>query len=392
MDYDFQTIAKRPEGSLREMWTPEAVKKAGYVSFEAAEMDFPTAPSIIRSVKELAENGVFGFTLMGETYQRQVCWWMEHAREWSIRPEWIVPAMGTIFSVASAIRMTCAPGEGIIVPGPGYNRYAQAASRLGRRTAVSPMREKDGRYEMDFENLERLMANPRNKLLVLCNPHNPTGRVWTRGELTEVARLSARYQVVVFSDEIFAEVTFDGRRTIPYSEIPEGRPYALVCTSLGKTFNFTGVNHANLVIPDEKLRERFAAQRTADHYGSLEPFAYASVLGAYSEEGLDWVRQMLAVVDTNRKTMAAFFDGADSPGTLFPTEGTYVGWIRWDRLPFKGAALKRFLDEEALVPLEIGTEFGAEYTGYTRMNLASTNEQTRMAAERLRAACRKKAV
>ena len=242
---------------------------------------------------------------------------------------------------------------------------------------------------MEFEDLERVMANPSNRLLVLCNPHNPTGRVWTEKALTELARLSDKYDVIVFSDEIFAEITFEGRRTIPYCEIPDGRKRAIVCTSLGKTFNFTGVNHANVIIPDDELRERFTKRRTADHYGSLEPFAYASVMGAYTEEGLDWKRQMMKVLEENRRGVKEYFQETGSPGYLYPVEGTYVGWIRWKLPELKGEELKQFLYKEALVPMEIGTEFGMEYEEYTRMNLSSTVTQTKMAVERLRTAANK---
>ena len=190
MKYDFETLVKRSEGNLKKQWTPEAVEKAGYVSFEAAEMDFATAPSIIRSLTELVQNGLFGFNQITPEYCSRVCWWMNTERDWKVDPEWIVPVMGTIFSVATAIRMVLKPGERLIVPGPGYNRYAQAAERMGYGTVVSPMKEVNGKYEMDFEDLERCMADPSNRLLVLCNPHNPTGRVWTEKELTELARLS----------------------------------------------------------------------------------------------------------------------------------------------------------------------------------------------------------
>ncbi|MCD8023021.1 MAG: aminotransferase class I/II-fold pyridoxal phosphate-dependent enzyme [Lachnospiraceae bacterium] len=227
MEYDFETVVRTGEENLKKQWTPAPIREAGYVSFEAAEMDFPTAPSIIRSVSELVQKGNIGYPTITPAYQERVCWWMAHAREWSIRPEWIVPVMGTIYSVATAIRMVTKPGEGIITLAPGYNRYEQAARRLGRESSVSVMRESAEGYRIDFADLEQKMAAPENHLFVLCNPHNPTARVWTEKELTEIARLSAKYQVLVFSDEIFAEVTFDGRRTTPYCEIEEGRPYAL---------------------------------------------------------------------------------------------------------------------------------------------------------------------
>ena len=389
MSYDFETIVRGGAGNLKQQWTSDTIRNAGLVSFEAAEMDFTTAPSIKKSLTELITNGNFGFNLPSSEYKDAVCWWMKHVRDWSIDPDWIVPVMGTIYSVATTIRMVLQPGERIIVPVPGYSRYAQAAARLGFETVVSAMKENNGQYEMDFEDLERCMADPANRILILCNPHNPTGRVWSREELTKVAELSVKYDVIVYSDEIFAEVVFDGNRTIPYCEIEEGRSHAIVCTSLGKTFNFTGVNHANIIIPDEQLRERFTTQRTADHYGSLEPFAYASILGAYCEEGADWKQQMLQVIDRNRKLITDYFSEPDAPGYVYPVEGTFVCWIKWNLPGLSGETLKKFLDEEAMVPLEIGTEFGPGYENYTRMNLGSTTKQTEMAVGRLREAVRK---
>lgn len=384
MNYDFETVARTLPGNLKWKWTTEAAKKAGIVSFEAAEMDFPTAPSIIRSVTQMVQNGNFGFNSPTEEYFDAVKWWMKEARGWDIDTEWVVPVMGTIFSVATAIRLTMGPGDRLIIMSPIYNRYAQAARRMDLETVDVPMKCVDERYEIDFAGLEKAMSDPHNRLLILCNPSNPTGNVWTRDELTQLARLSARYGVYVFSDEIFAEVTFDGRRTIPYCEIPEGRKYAMVCTGLGKAFNFTGVNHANMIIPDPDLRERFTKRRTADHYGSLEPFAYASLMGAYCEEGLDWFREMLKVVGRNRQIVQEAMDGTAVPGRIFPVEGTYVGWIRWNVPGLSGVQLKEDLAEKALFIVEEGNEFGPGLENYTRVNLAATNAQTIAAMERVR--------
>lgn len=386
MNDTFNQIVPRGKENLKYNMTPEAVKKAGFMSFAAAEMDFPTAPSIIRSVTEMVQKGIFGFTLITDEYRERVKWWMKNARQWEIDPAWIVPTMGTIHSVATAIRMTTREGEGVIVQNPGYHRYAQAANRLHRKVAVNHLREENGRYTMDFEDLERCMAEPQNKLLVICNPHNPTARVWTREELTEVGRLAQKYGVVVFSDEIFAEVTYDGHRTVPLLEIEEGRAWMIVCTSLGKCFNFTGVNHANVLIADEDLRRRFAMQRDADHYGSLEPFAYASVMGAYTQEGLDWKNQMNALVDENRRDVLRAFEGKLAPNYVFPIEGTYVCWIHFRALEARRTCVKEFLESEALLSLDGGQDYDEACGYYCRMNLATTREQMTLALERLEAA------
>ena len=150
------------------------------------------------------------------------------------------------------------------------------------------------------------MKNPENKLLVLCNAHNPIGRVWTKEELKKVASLSVKYDVIVICDEIFGEITFGEHKVVPYASIAEGRQNAITVVSLGKAFNFTGINHANVVIPDEKLRERYNRQKYADHYGSIGPFEYASVLGAYCPNGKKWFEAARKYIEENAKMITEF--------------------------------------------------------------------------------------
>lgn len=380
MKFDFETMPLRTDASLKERITDMEVKKAGYVSFGPAELDYATAPSVIESIEHMVKNGLYGFTLESKRYLDSVKWWMKSARNWDIDTKWIVPVRGTIHAVATAIRMTTAPGEGIIVMSPGYNRYGQAAHRLHRVVSVSKMKCSGMYYEPDFADLECRMADGNNRLLVLCNPNNPTGRVWRMDELCEIARLSNKYGVYVISDEIFAEITFGNHKTIPYSSIDIGRRNAIVITSLGKTFNFTGVNHANCIIPDSTLRENYISQRDADHYGSLEPFAEAAILGAYTQDGLDWVNAMKSYVSGNANLVQEFFSAHPNYGMVSPVEGTYVAWIRW--ADFIGEEPAKFLLERALVQLEPGDDYGPNLNRYTRMNLGAQHGQTRAALER----------
>lgn len=265
--YDFNITGNRENvGNMKSCTTPEALRERGITSFAAAEMDFPTAPSIIESVKQMADRGIYGFTIPTAEYQDAVRWWHKEMRQWEIEDDWIVPVLGTIFSVATAIRMTAGEGESIIVQTPVYYRYEQAAKRMGRRTVHNPLKIVDGQYQMDFDDLEEKMKDPANKLLVLCNAHNPIGRVWPEEDLRRVAALSAKYQMPVICDEIFGEMTFDSHRAVPYASIEEGKRYAITITSLGKAFNFTGVNHAHAIIPDPDLRARYERQKYA---GSL---------------------------------------------------------------------------------------------------------------------------
>ena len=370
--YDFETLVDRSDiGNLKESITPPKLREQHIPSFAAAEMDFKTAPSIIQSVTEMVQRGIYGFTLITDEYKDAVKWWMKEVRDWEIDGEWISPVLGTIYSIATAIRMTTSEGQGVIVQVPVYYRYEQAVQRLKRKTVHNHLKIANGSYEMDFDDLEKKMRNPENKLLILCNAHNPIGRVWKEEELRTVARLSSKYGVTVICDEIFGEMTFDGHRALPYASITEGQQNAIKIISLGKAFNFTGVNHANVIIPDEKLRECYNRQKYADHYGSIGPFEYASVLGAYCPEGKKWFESVRSYIEENTRLIAKYLKSDIEEAYLFPTEGTTVCWIDWSPLGMEGQALHDFFEKEALFEIEVGDVYSPECTKMTRVNLSS---------------------
>ena len=376
-------------GSLKNFMTPAGFREKNIPTFAAAEMDFRTAPSVIEAVTRAAQSGVYGFTIPDDRYFEAVRWWMREVRGWEIEKDWIVPTLGTIYSVAMAIRMCCRPGieaGRMIVQRPVYFRYEQAARRMGIETVSSDLVLWDDRYFMDLADLEEKMADPQNKLLVICNAHNPVGKVWTEAELREVAKLSARYQVPVLSDEIFGELAFGGHRVTPYASIEEGRALTMTITSLGKAFNFTGVNHANVIIPDEDLRQRFVQQKYADHYGSMGIFEYASVLGAYCPDGRDWFYAARSYIEENANMVTRFFESEVPEGYLFPVEGTTVGWIDFSALGLKGEALTDFLREKALLDVESGIDYDEKCASFIRMNLSSTRKSLTDALSRLRKA------
>ena len=389
--YNFDIMGDRDNvGNMKTYTTPETLRAKGITSFAAAEMDFMTAPSIIESVKTMADRGIYGFTIPTEEYRSAVKWWHREMRDWIIEDDWIMPVLGTIFSVATAIRMTTEPGEGIIVQTPVYYRYEQAATRLKRKTVYNPLKIVDGKYQMDFEDLEEKMKKPDNKLLVLCNAHNPIGRVWPEADLRRVAELSAKYGVVVLCDEIFGEMAFDGHRVTPYASIREGQEHAITVTSLGKAFNFTGVNHAHVIIPDPRLRSRYEEQKYADHYGSMGPFEYASVIGAYCEEGREWFEAARSYIYKNGQFVNKFLTEHIPQAHLYPIEGTSVCWIDWSFLGLSGEKLHDFFEKEALFEVETGDVYGIGCETMTRMNLSSPRRQVEEALQRVGDAISKK--
>lgn len=344
---------------LKDIFTPEQVREADLLSFAGAEFDFPTCPALCRAVADAALRGAFGYTIAGDKYRAAVQWWMQTVRGWAIDPEWIVPTHGTIFALATTIRLVTKPGENIIILTPGYNRYAQAATRLERGTVRVPLCEDAGRFAIDFPALEAAMAAPENKVLVLCHPCNPTGHACTREELTRIAALAKEHGVTVFSDEIFADVAF-GEAIVPYAAVAGKDAQAITCTSLGKAFSLTGVNHANVIIQNDELRERYITQRNADHYGSLDPMTHAAVLAAYTPEGLAWLDGMKAYVQENLRLFTTYMKKRLPGVRITEPEGTFVVWVDYAGAGFTAQEIRETI---AGAGCFVGDE-GPDYYGW----------------------------
>ena len=328
---------------LKDHFTPDYIKEQNLLGYAGAEFEFPTCPSFIRGVKRAAEKGLFGFTLVGDDYRNAVKWWMKELRDYEVQTEWIVPTQGTIFSLATSIRLFTEPGDNIMVLSPNYSRYNQAAARLKRGTVSIPFIEDNGRYSVDFAALAAAFAQKENKLLVLCNPNNPTGHVYKREELEQIAELSKRYEVAVFSDEIFAEVVFEESKAIPYAQVAGPDALAITCTSMGKVFSLTGVNHANAIIENPVLRERYIEQRNADHFGSVDPMVYAGMMEAYTEEGKAWVLALREYVWENYRLLDDFMKSYLPKAKVTKPQGTFVVWVDYSGYAENWAKLDRIL-------------------------------------------------
>lgn len=370
---------------LKDYFTPEAIKAEGLLGYAGAEFEFATCPAFCRGVSELARKGTFGYSLIGDDYRNAVTWWMRHLRSWEIKPDWIVPTHGTIFSLATAIRLLTQEGDNIIVLPPNYNRYNQAAARLHRGTYAVPLTETDDGYALDRDALEAAFQKEENKLLVICNPNNPTGSILSEDALSYIASLSKAYGVAVFSDEIFAEVVFDGNRVAPYSEIAGDDGLAITCTSMGKVFSLTGVNHANVIIRNPDLRDRYIAQRNADHFGSVDPMVYAGMLEAYTEEGRDWVLALNRYLWDNVLVFENFLKQYLPKAKLRRPQATFVLWVDYSAYGEVWNELDKLLREKGML---IGDE-GEEYYGKptcVRYSIAAPREELQNSLNKVREA------
>lgn len=372
MNFDFETPASR-SGNGNMKGSMASSLPQGTLFLAGAEMDFGTAPCIRKALRDFAENGLYGFTLPDTDYRRSVCHWMRIARNWNIEPEWILPTLGTVSGLSTALRAFTNEGDGVIIQHPSYYRLDRAVLRNHRRVIINPMKETNGRYCIDWEDLEEKMR--KHKFMILCNPHNPTSKVFTPSELLHIAELAARYQVLVFSDEIYAETAQPDHEVIPYAHLD---PHGITSTSLGKTFNLTGVNHANLIIPSPELRERFVLQQDIDHFGSIDPFFYTALRAAYTEEGLSWVQAMNLHVRANYELLRDTLATKMPLLSLSPLEGTFIVWMDCRRL---GVNADFF--EKAGIIVDPGEEYGTLGNGFVRFNIACPTQWIRQLLDRL---------
>lgn len=357
MKYDFETrIDRKERGNLKYMvFTPDILKQKDIPSYSGAEFEFRTAPCVMEVVKEAAENGCFGFTLADDNYRRHIAWWLKNVRGADVEEAWITPVLGTIFTVASMVRMINKDDGKMLVLTPGYNRYDQAVRRMKKpATYFSAMIEKDGRYVPDYDDLEEKMRDPLCRLFVFSNPNNPTGQILMEEDLRRILELSRKYDVTIISDEIFADVTLTERRVPVLAAMAEESDKVISTIALGKAFSFSG-NNANAIIKNPELREAFEEQKYADHFGSIDPLAYAAHIGGYTAEGKDWLDELIQVIRTNNSLFMDFFRRYRIQVTV--PEAGYVLWADFRSLGMEEKELFDFLTNEAYFFVDPGEEY-----------------------------------
>ncbi|HNW85388.1 MAG TPA: aminotransferase class I/II-fold pyridoxal phosphate-dependent enzyme [Candidatus Limiplasma sp.] len=368
-EFDFETVADACDMDTGTPYNPAQTMMSG------AQLHFKTAPCVVDALTRRAQCGLFGYTESDvPAYLSAIESWMLQARGWKVEREWIVPSYGTLQAMCAAIRAFTEPGDGIIVQPPVYVLYDRILTRTRRERVENPLILENGCYRMDFEGLEALMAEPRNKLMLLCNPHNPIMDVWSPESLRRVAELAKRYGVLVISDEIFAEHVFGATVMTPYATLPDAQNNCIVCTSLGKAFNFTGESHANIIIPNPGIRERYIAQRNEDHYGSLSPFMYTSVLAAYTPEGMAWIRALVGHVEARIPRIGAFLtENLPSVAICRHTAGTLL-WLDFRAFGITEDALHALFDRAGVI-MDRGSKYGEQGKLFSRMQIGMPDSE-----------------
>lgn len=366
MKYDFNTIPNRQNsGSLK--WNFQSEHKKAF-PFSVADMEWKTAPQIIEAMKDFASSGYFCYTVADDAYKTVIKEFMLRRHNWQIENEWIVCTGGVVAAINTAVRAFTKIGEGVIIQPPVYYPFSNSINNNGRKIAANPLIKKDNTYVMDFDGLERLAAKEENKLMLLCSPHNPVGRVWTKDELERVADICLRNNVVLVSDEIHFDITRTPHTCLPVIS-KEYADNCVVCTAVSKTFNIAGLGTSNIIIPNPSVRNVFEKQLAADGYTCINCCSRPATIAAYTQCD-DWIDEMNECVNKNFELLGHFCKENLPQIRLYNREGTYLAWLDMSALGMDDEILKQFLINKCGIIPDPGYWFGDEGKGFMRLDIA----------------------
>ena len=366
MKYDFdKTIDRRATNSYKWDSAPE-----GVLPMWVADMDFRTAPAIIDALQKRVAHGIFGYTRVPDAYYDAVTSWFSRRHGWDIDREWIIYTSGVVPAVSAVIKALTVPGDKVIVQTPVYNCFFSSIRNNGCEIVSNPLRRTADTYEMDFAALERCAADPRAKVMLLCNPHNPAGRVWTPDELTRLGNICLRNGVTVVADEIHCELVYQGFKYTPFASLSDAFLHrSVTCVSPSKAFNIAGLQIANIVAFDNDMRSRIDKAININEVCDVNPFGVAATIAAYNE-GEEWLNQLVDYLHGNYEAMAEFCRRELPEFPITRLEGTYLVWMDCSSLGMPSDALEHALLDDARLWLNAGTMYGAEGEGYIRWNIA----------------------
>ena len=392
MNNDFTThVNRRGQGSIKwELMIADAKDSDlsdDVVPLSVADMEFVTAEPIRAALHKLVDTAVLGYTQGTDEFFRACISWQERRHGWTPSREWIVTSPGVVPALHVIVRALTSPGDGIIVQQPVYYPFLSAIKRAEARTVVnSPLVLRDGRYEMDFDDLECKASDPNTKMLILCSPHNPVGRVWKREELKRVVDICCKHNVVIVSDEIHDDLVMPGHAHTTLATVcnEDQLDKIVVCTAPSKTFNLAGCQASIIYVPGEEARHKIEAEFEASAISMLNAFAYTATTAAYNEcEG--WLDELISVVWDNFCLLKRFCERHPEL-VCYDLEGTYLAWVDFSAWGLDNQELSAFIREEALLYLDDGFIFGEEGSGFERFNLACPTDLFESALARLESA------
>ena len=370
--YDFNKITDRyGTNAIKYDLAVARGKPADVLSLWVADMDFPTAPAILEALHAKVNHGIFGYSVPDENFYETVKNWQKTEHDFDIARHWVVTTPGVVFAIACAIKAFTREREAVIIQTPVYYPFKNMILANNRKLVTSSLFEKDGKWQIDFDDFEKKIVENDVKLFILCSPHNPVGRVWTREELTRLSEICLKHNVIVFADEIHNDFVFEPNKHIVFSTISKEAAWnSVISTSASKTFNLAGLQFSVNFIQNPALKKKFHDERDKTGYDEPSLMGFVATQAAY-EHGKDWLTALKKHLVENLDFVRNFVKENLPKVRLIEPEGTYLLWLDFSAYGYSDSELDNLIVNKAKVWLDRGTMFGCEGEGYQRINIAT---------------------
>lgn len=389
MKYNFDEIIDR-SNTYSSKWDSDVQKelfgKADLLPYWVADMEFKTAPEVIDTLKKRVEHGIFGYSNRNDDYYNSIINWTKKRFDYQLEKEWILYSPGVVPAVNYVIQAFSNEGEGVIINEPVYYPFKRSIEANDRVVVNSNLILKDNMYYMDFEDLEEKIKDPKNKILILCSPHNPVSRVWTKEELIRIGDLCYENDVLVLADEIHNDLILKGNSHTMFASL--GKKYqdiSITATAPSKTFNLAGLYSSNIIVPNEDLRVRLETVFLRNSIGGQSPLSIEGVIAAYNK-GEDWLDSLLEYLNKNVEFIEDYLLKNLPKAKLIDVQSTYLAWIDFREYEKDGNKLEKLIIEKAGCALDGGTWFGQGGSGFMRFNFAAPKEFISLGLERIASA------
>ena len=378
MPYNFdEPVNRRNTHSLK--WDVKEQELPMWV----ADMDFQTAPEIQEAIRERAAHGVFGYSIVPEEWYQAYMGWWERRHHFSMEKEWLVFCTGVVPAISSMVRKLTTAGENVLVQTPVYNIFFNSIVNNGRNIAENPLRYDGNTYQMDFEDLERKLSDPQTTLMILCNPHNPVGRIWSREELEQVGGLCRKYHVTVISDEIHCDLTSPGQEYIPFASVSENcKNTSITCMAPTKAFNLAGLQTAAVAVPNPNLRHKVWRGLNTDEVAEPNSFAVEAAVAAFTKWEA-WLDSLREYIQENKNFVENFLKKEDLHIRLVPSQATYLLWLDCREMHGCAAEFTQYLRKHTGLYLSEGQQYGESGCSFIRMNIACPRSRLENGMKRL---------
>ncbi|MCD8149233.1 MAG: pyridoxal phosphate-dependent aminotransferase [Clostridiales bacterium] len=382
MSYDFDRIIDR-RGTSSLKWEVGENELPMWV----ADMDFETAPAVREALRKTVDHGIFGYATLPEEWYSSIMGWWEERHGLTIEKDWLIFSTGVIPSISTCVRRLTSPGENVLVQTPVYNMFFNSIVNNGRNVLENPLvyNKETTSYRIDWEDLEKKLANPQTSMMILCNPHNPIGKIWDRETLARIGELCAAHHVTVISDEIHCDLTEPGCDYIPFASVSETcRKNSITCIAPTKAFNIAGLHSSAVIVPEKFLRHKVWRALNTDEVAEPNAIAAAASIAAFTEGG-DWLDALCAYISGSRKLVGEFIAREIPRIRLIPSEATYLLWIDYTDIEKDGIDIAAFIRKKTGLFLSKGSAYGANGEGFLRMNIACPRSVVEDGLKRLKA-------